>query len=136
MAESYDELLNRVYSRVPQAVFESSRFQIPEPDVTTAGNQTTIKNLRSIASSLSREPEHLVKYMLRELAVAGIFREMQLILQGKFTKDTIEERIKRYVEEFVLCGACKKPDTKLERIGKVSILRCEACGARSSLRSV
>jgi translation initiation factor 2 subunit 2 len=134
--ESYEELLDRALGQIPRVVFETSRFQVPEPDVTTAGNQTAIKNLRSIASSLNREPEHLVKYMLRELAVAGIFKETQLILQGKFPKNIIDGRIRRYMEEFVLCGECKKPDTKLEKVGKVHVLRCEACGAKSPVRSV
>jgi translation initiation factor 2 subunit 2 len=136
MSETYEELLDRVLEQVPRAVFEASRFQIPEADIAVAGNQTTIKNLKSIASSLNRRPEHLVKYMLRELAVAGIFKETQLVLQGRFPKGTVEERIKRYVEEFVLCGECGKPDTKLERVGKTPVLRCEACGAKSSVRSV
>lgn len=136
MPENYEELLERVHEQVPQVVSESSRFQIPEAEIAVAGNQTVIKNLRTIATSLNREPTHLVKYLLRELAVAGIFRENQLILQGKFPRGTIEDRVKRYVEEFVVCKECKKPDTKLEKSGKVTILRCEACGARSSVRSV
>jgi translation initiation factor 2 subunit 2 len=136
MPEDYEELLDRALEQTPRVVVETSRFQVPEPDIATAGNQTVIKNLKSIASSLNRESEHLVKYLLRELAVAGIFKEMQLILQGKFPKSTIDERIKRYTEEFVLCSECKKPDTKLERVGRIYVLRCEACGAKSSVRGV
>ncbi len=136
MPESYEELLDIVLEQVPRAVFESSRFQVPEADIAAAGNQTVIKNLRAITTALNREPEHLAKYLLRELAVAGIFREAQLILQGKFPKGAVEEKIKRYVDEFVICKECKKPDTKLERFEKTTILRCEACGAKTPVRSV
>jgi translation initiation factor 2 subunit 2 len=136
MKENYEELLDRVLDQVPKAVFESSRFQVPEADVTAAGAQTTIKNLKAIASTLNREPDHLVKYLVRELAVSGILKDTQLVMQGRFSKITIEEKIKRYVEEFVICKECKKPDTKLEKMGKIQVLRCEACGARSSVRSV
>ncbi len=136
MPENYEELLDIVLEQVPKAVFETSRFQVPEADISVAGNQTVLKNLRVITTALNREPEHLAKYLLRELAVAGVFKETQLVLQGKFPRGTVEEKIKRYIDEFVICKECKKPDTKLERLEKTTILRCEACGAKTSVRSV
>ncbi|MDI6642561.1 MAG: translation initiation factor IF-2 subunit beta [Candidatus Hodarchaeaceae archaeon] len=136
MGESYEQLLDRALEQVPKAVFESARFQIPDADVVTAGNRTVFRNFRAVATSLNREPDHLAKYLLRELGAAGEVKGAQAIFQGKFSNATIDERIKRYAEEFVLCRECGKPDTKLERRERVYILRCEACGARASVRSV
>ncbi|MEM3519957.1 MAG: translation initiation factor IF-2 subunit beta [Candidatus Hadarchaeales archaeon] len=134
--EDYEKLLDRALESVPRVVLESSRFQIPTADVVAAGNQTVIRNFKSLSGELNRPPEHMAKYLWRELGVAGTLKENQLFLQGKFTSEAVNERVKRYVEEFVLCKECKKPDTKLEKIGAAIVLRCEACGARAPVRSV
>jgi translation initiation factor 2 subunit 2 len=132
----YEKLLDRALDQVPKAVFEKSRFQIPEADVVVVGNRTTLRNFRAIAGALNREPEHLVKYLLRELGAAGNIEGNQAVFQGKFGKSAVDDRIKRYVEEFVVCRECGKPDTKLIKHERILILKCEACGARASVRSV
>jgi len=136
MENSYENLLDRALEQVPKAVFESARFQIPEAEVSTVGNRTILRNFRVIATTLNREPEHLMKYLLRELGAAGDIQGAQAVFQGKFSGTTVAERIRRYVEEFVLCRECGKPDTRLERRERTYILRCEACGARASVRGV
>ena len=132
----YEELLDRALEQIPKAVFEKSRFQIPEADVVIVGNRTILRNFRSIASALNREPEHLIKYLLRELGAAGNLEGNQAVFQGKFVKSGVDDRIKRYVEEFVLCRECGKPDTRLIKRERIQMLKCEACGARASVRSV
>jgi len=136
MSEDYEKLLDRALEQVPKAVLESSRFQIPEAEVSIVGNRTIFRNFRGIASALNREPEHLVKYLLRELGVAGNLEGTQAVFQGKFSNTAVNERVRRYAEEFVLCRECGKPDTRLERRERIYMLRCEACGARASVRSV
>jgi len=136
MEESYEKLLDRAIEQVPKAIFESTRFQIPEADVSTVGNRTILKNLKTIAATFNREPEHLMKYLLKELGAAGDIQGAQATFQGKFSPATVQERIRHYAEEFVLCRECGLPDTRLERRERIYILRCEACGARNSVRSV
>jgi translation initiation factor 2 subunit 2 len=136
MSEDYERLLDRALEQVPKAVLESSRFQIPEAEAAIVGNRTILRNFRGLASALNREPEHLMKYLLRELGAAGNLEGNQAVFQGKFSRTVINDRIKRYVEEFVICRECGKPDTRLERHGRIYMLRCEACGARASMRSV
>ncbi len=136
MSEDYERLLDRALEQVPKAVLESSRFQIPEAEVVIVGNRTILRNFRNLASALNREPEHLIKYLLRELGAAGNLEGNQAIFQGKFSGNAVNDRVKRYVEEFVICRECGKPDTRLERHGRGYMLQCEACGARASVRSV
>lgn len=135
MAE-YEKLLDRALEQIPKAVFEKARFQIPEADVVVVGNRTTLRNFRSIVGALNREPQHLMKYLHRELGAAGNVEGNQAIFQGRFVKSAVDDRIKRYVEEFVLCPECGKPDTKLVKRERIQVLKCEACGARASVRSV
>lgn len=136
VVEGYEKSLDRALEQIPKAVFEKERFQIPEADVIVFGNRTALKNFKVIASALNREPEHMIKYLLRELGVAGNIDGHQAVFQGKFAKAAVDDRIKRYVEEFVICRECGGPDTKLVRKERVYMLRCEACGARAAVRSV
>ena len=136
MEKDYEKSLDRAMETIPKAVFEKERFQVPEVEINVVGNRTMIKNFKAIVSALNREPEHLIKYLLRELGVAGNMDGNQAVFQGKFSKAAVDDRIKRYVEEFVLCRECGGPDTKLVRKDRVHILRCEACGARTAVRSV
>lgn len=134
--EDYEKQLNRALEQIPKAVFEKGRFQTPEAEVVIVGNRTILRNFKAIASALNRDQDHLVKYLLRELGVAGNIDGHQAVFQGKFAKSVVDERIKRYVNEFVLCRECGGPDTKLTRQERVYVLKCEACGARAAVRSV
>jgi len=129
-------MLERAFGQIPKTVFEKARFQMPEADVVVVGNRTTLRNFRSIANDLNREPDHLLKFLLRELGASGNIEGTQAVFQGRFTKSMVDERIRRYAEEFVLCKECGKPDIKLIKQERFYVLRCEVCGARAPVRSV
>ena len=130
----YEKLLDRALESIPKTATSDTRFQIPEVEITVAGSQTVVKNIRAIASALNRDVNHLAKFLLRELAAAGSLQENQLVVQGKFSHGVIQDRVNRYVQEYVICRECGKPDTRLEKIERIPVLRCEACGARNPVR--
>ena len=134
--EGYEELLDRALEQVPMVVSDRGRLKLPEVDAIVVGNRTIFRNFRSFASALNREPGHLMKYLLRELGVAGNLEGSQAVFQGKFPGATISGRIERYTEEFVFCRECKRFDTKLIKHGRIQMIKCEACGARASVRSI
>lgn len=134
MSENYDDLLDRALEEVPDKTREESRFEIPEVDMDVSGNRTTLKNLKSIADDLGRDPDHLMKYLLNEIGTAGNREGSKGVFQGKFKKGELQDRIDSYTEEYVICNECGRPDTKLIKEDRVTMLECEACGARSSVR--
>lgn len=136
MTEDYDELLDRGLEQVPEFTAKKERFEIPEAEIDVSGNQTAVQNLKSIADELNRDPNHLMKYLLRELGTAGHREGTRGVFQGRFGKKSVQDRINRYMEEFVLCSECGKPDTKLVKEDRITLLKCEACGARSSVGKV
>ena len=136
MLEDYEKMLDEGLKRVPKISLEESRVKVPKADVETVGNRTTLRNLKEIADALNRKPEHLMKYLLRELGTAGNLEGTRGVFQGRFGEAALTERVSRYVEEFVLCGECGKPDTKIVKEGRIHILKCEACGAKSPIRGV
>jgi translation initiation factor 2 subunit 2 len=135
MALSYEQLLDRAYSRIPEKTSTGERFEIPVVDSFTQGTKTIIRNFDFIAETLRRDKAHLVKYLSKELAVPAEAEGKRLILSGRFNERVLNDRISAFTNAYVLCKECKKPDTKLIDAGRgIKTLVCEACGARSPVR--
>lgn len=132
----YEDLLDRAIDQLPPEVFETNRFKVPKAYSDIQGNRTFIKNFKEISEAMNRDPQHVLKFLLRELGTAGNLEGGRAILQGKFTHYLINERIHEYVEKFVICHECNRPDTLIIREDRIFILKCEACGAKAPLKTL
>jgi translation initiation factor 2 subunit 2 len=126
----YQALLHRARERLPPVQIRSDRFQVPEPDVMIDGKNTVIRNFQEIAAVLRREPAHLIGYLARELGCPGVLDLPRGVLKSRVTKEAIAQRIREYTEKYVICQECKRPDTHLQKEGRLTLLICEACGAQ------
>ncbi|MEM7816599.1 MAG: translation initiation factor IF-2 subunit beta [Candidatus Aenigmatarchaeota archaeon] len=136
MILTYEEMLKKAIERLPPDVESSERFKIPESEVTYSGKLTIIKNFNQIANILRRDPNHLAKFLFKELAIPGKIEENKLILQKIFTKEKIDEKIREYCKIYIFCNECGKPDTKLLKKDNIYFIKCEACGAERSVPRV
>jgi len=127
--ENYEELLNSAYESI-KPVEECDRFEIKKIEGHIEGTKTIVSNFIQIAACLRREPEHLAKFLFRELAAPGEIIGDRLILTRKISSQKIGEKIQQYVDKFVLCSNCKKPDTELVEENNQKYLRCLACGTK------
>lgn len=128
-------MLEEGMKNLPEKESNTSRFEIPKVQGHIEGNKTIITNFYQIADILGREPEHLLKFILRELATPGIIKDNRLILGRKISSLQINEKIERYAKTYVLCKNCGKPDTKLLREDRGLMLKCTACGTKNPVRS-
>ncbi len=128
--ESYQALLERARAKLPPVQTGGERFQLPEPDVMTDGKNTVIRNFQEICSVLRREPAHVIGYLAKEFGCPGVLDLPRGVLKSRLTKDQIAQRIREYTAKYVICSECKRPDTHLEKEGRLMVLVCEACGAR------
>ncbi len=132
----YKELLKKAREQLPKSVFEKERFEIPKIRGHIQGNRTILSNFLQIADILRRKPEHLLKYILKELATPGEIKKSGSVIIGtKVGAGRINEKVRQYANEFVLCGECGKPDTKIEKEDKFTFLKCHACGAKHSIKA-
>jgi len=131
----YEKLLERAYEKIPKSALKKERFEIPKAKGHIQGNKTVITNYAQICSVLNRDPKQLLKYLLRELATPGNLDGPRLILGRKISSSLINQKIERYVNEFVLCPDCKKPDTKLIKEERILMLKCAACGAKHPIKT-
>ena len=98
--DEYENLLNRAIDQLPPEVFETKRFEPVKAYSVIQGNRTFIQNFKDVADSLNRDPQHVLKYLLRELGTAGNLEGVRAILQGKFNHFLINERIDEYIEKY------------------------------------
>ncbi|MCX8151220.1 MAG: translation initiation factor IF-2 subunit beta [Candidatus Bathyarchaeota archaeon] len=136
MNYDYNELLKRARAQVPEIALKHERLEVPKLLVSTVGMRTTISNFKDIADIVDRDPQHILKFLTREMATAATYHESRAIFQGKFPRDTFERLLQRYLEEFVVCPVCKRPDTSIAKEKRLAFLVCNACGARSSIKQL
>ncbi|MBI2650432.1 translation initiation factor IF-2 subunit beta [Candidatus Woesearchaeota archaeon] len=132
----YKEMLESVRNNLPEAVFLKERFEIPKVLGHIQGNRTIITNFLQIASTLRRDVSHMLKYVLKELATPGEIKKSGALIFGtKVPASRINEKIRQYANEFVLCLECGKPDTKLEKEGDLTYMKCAACGVKNIVKA-
>ena len=136
MDYNYDELLKRAQNQVPEIITKKERLELPRLQVSMVGMRTTIANFKEVAQTINRDPQHILKFLTREMATAATFHDGRAIFQGKFPRDTFERLLQRYMEGFVICPVCKRPDTTIVKEKRLSFLVCNACGARSSVKQL
>ncbi len=134
--KSYKELLKRAQSKLPQEKGTGERFEVPKVRYSRVGMRTMINNFKELADTLNRDTHHLMKFLTNEMATAGTLEDTRATFQGKFPPDTLERLINIYTENFVICPVCKRPDTKIVKERRLFFLVCEACGAKSSVKTV
>ncbi len=133
--KDYEKMLKEGLAKLPKHITSDVRFEIPKPQTSITGSQTFINNFIEIASIIRRDPKHLAKYLSRELAVPNNIEGNRLNLQGKVYPNLIEKKIESYLNEYVYCKECGKPDTHLEKHDRIFLLKCDACGARQAVKS-
>jgi translation initiation factor 2 subunit 2 len=130
----YEELLDRAIAKLPDIETTDARFVIPEPRTFSEGKATILDNFGNIADILNRDPDHLMKYLTRELGTAGKVEGSRAVFQGRFTRTQLADNIQAYVDEYVMCSECERPDTQHVRVDRVLILKCSACGAHRPVK--
>jgi translation initiation factor 2 subunit 2 len=133
--ESYENLLNEAYSKIKPVETKRERFEIPRAEGHFEGSKTILTNIPHIVSYIRRNMDHFLKYFLKELATSGKFDGTRIVLQTKISSSKINDKINQYIDEFVICKECKKPDTELLKEKGFLFIHCLACGAKHSVRS-
>lgn len=132
--DDYDDLLETAREKIPEEISDHDRFEIPDLDILQEGNTTIFKNFTDIADQINRSPEKFLKFLLGELGTAGERENERVVFKGKINSSKIKNKIEDYVEKYVLCPECGRPDTRLVKEDRVDIIKCDACGAHGPIR--
>jgi translation initiation factor 2 subunit 2 len=132
----YEKLLKRGLEKVPKEERTGERFEMPVLKSQKSGSRSILSNFSEVAGTLRREPKHLMKFLLKELATSGEFRGSALEVQGIFTQDAVNKKLLKYVDAYVKCPECGKHDTNLVKERGFLFIKCEVCGAREPVGKV
>src|SRR3989338_8908255 len=113
--ENYELLLEKAFGGLKPVVFSKGcdRFEIPKADSRVIGNKTVLNNFMHICSCFRRAPEHLCKFLSKELAAFSRIEGERIVFNRKISQSLINEKIALYTERYVFCKECRKPDTEL-----------------------
>ncbi|MEM1587221.1 MAG: translation initiation factor IF-2 subunit beta [Candidatus Bathyarchaeia archaeon] len=132
----YEKMLDEAYKQLPSEAFKRERLEVPRAACVTIGSRTFLENFKEICDILNREPGHFLRYLLKEMATSGTIDGQRAVFHGRFDCEMIDKLIRRYMDEFVNCPICKRPDTKIIKEKRFNFLVCEACGAKSPVRRI
>ena len=131
----YLALLRKARANLPENVGNKERWKLPNPDVIVEGRMTLLRNLPQLLDATRRERDHLVKFLLSQIGVAGAVDGDRLVFTGRVATSKIQGVLEDYVETYVRCSECGAPDTHLEKSDRVQLLKCEACGAHKPIKA-
>ena len=134
--DSYEVLLKRGLKRVPAKEKSDERFKMPSLSVQKTGSRSLIVNFAEVAKALRREPKHLMKFILKELATSGELKGVSLEVTGVFSTEAVNRKLEKYVDMYVKCPECGKHDTELVKERGFIFIKCEVCGAREPVGKV
>lgn len=136
MEDNYENLLNKAVEKLPRKQEAKDRFVTPEAVVEISGSRSILKNFAEIASKLRRDQQHVAKFLSKELATSCSIQGGTLAFQGNARREILQKKIEDYIKEFVYCKECKEPDTRLVKEGRITLMICEACGAKHPVRNI
>ncbi len=132
--ELYLNLLERAYKIVTPKI--QRRQEIPKLKVVVMPKRTIIQNFKEIADRLNRDPSHIAKFFLKELAVPGHIEGNQFVIYAERSPKILEAVYERYIKFYVICPVCNSIDTILEKQGRIYVLKCTACGATTPRKAI
>ncbi|KAL1696873.1 domain found in IF2B/IF5-domain-containing protein [Schizophyllum commune] len=103
------------------------------------GIKTVLPNMSDVARALSRPPTYPTKFFGCELGAQTSFDEKndRYIVNGAHDATRLRELLDGFIDKFVLCKACKNPETDLVILKQgrsEDIIRdCKACGERTGV---
>lgn len=125
----YEASLDRALEAVPDIGSSGDRLSVPDAVAQADGAFTRFTNLDAVADALNRETDHIHRFVQRTLATSGKLEEGVGRYNGSFDDREFEGVIDDYTDEYVRCGECGLPDTRLVQENRNLMLRCDACGA-------
>ena len=77
----------------------------------------------------------LIKKIEKQLATKGLVEGNFVIFNTKLSAGKINTRVQEFVDQFVICKECGKPETKLSKDTGIYFIKCQACGSKYSIKS-
>ncbi len=133
---TYDSLLNRVYEQIEE-LSQPKKIKVKPPIINKKGKKTYWSNFTEICKILNRDIEHVKGFLFAELGCGGSIDGVGgLNIDGKYQQIQIENMIKKYIKEYIICNTCKSPNTNFVKDARVTFLTCSQCKSQRKINSI
>jgi translation initiation factor 5 len=129
------EINNKLYLTSDESVLFDNhyRYQISTPEssyVMKKGTHITIlDNFDTFCTQLMFNPLILIKVLGKTLSCkSGIDKNNKYYLQGKYTNEQVKDIIYSFIQKYLLCNNCDKPEVNLKYKKDKIKQKCRACG--------
>lgn len=106
------------------------RYKMHKPVLLEQKNNKIFDNLDIICKDINRDNKILIKYFKTKMGISIIYKNNKIIIPKNVTLDQIMETLYEYIEKYVLCPACKLPETVLDG----SNIQCKCCSFSGLLK--
>jgi translation initiation factor 5 len=118
------------------------RYKMPSISTKIEGNGNGIKtvfpNIHDVCVKLNRPSESLSKFLGIELGAQSTYHKAddKFLVMGSHTQERIQEKVYDFIKRFVLCKACRNPETDVHVGGKNKLsMTCRGCGKTTDISS-
>lgn len=138
---SYTDLLQRLkHLQHPNGEKEEEKRKLPAIMLAKIGTKKTMfATFPQTCKEMQRDLQHVMSYFLAELACEGsLDSQDRLVLKRRCLPHEIESVLRKYVENYVQCRTCKRPDTVLTRdpVLRLQFLECTRCHSKTSVAPI
>ena len=135
----FEEMINEAYQVLGNQK-KKNLIQLPEITLNIDPTRLHWKNVTEYLDVIHCVPEYFMSFLKHELPGKNInwfsssFDDGLTIHGKKQKKSTITELARKFVENCVVCSACKNPNTKMSKINsKYYEINCLDCGALKTI---
>ena len=135
-----DKLLDRAYILLKKEQKQKKAFV--KPEISNHNRKSYITNFMDFSESINREPEHIRKFLNKDMNVDVSFTKEDnfnsdeisgLKFNNMFKSQQIMNSITNYMKQYVLCELCKSGSTEIVKIDRINYLKCNGCKGNKSI---
>merc|ERR1719450_434705 len=118
LEQNYRQLLGRVQDLLhPDGEPEmKEKLKLPPPEVVRPGSKSaTIANFPAFCQRINRPAEHVAAFVQTELGTSGSLDEEGRLRVKYANNKKVEQLLRKYVRDYVVCQACKSLTTIMVR---------------------
>ncbi len=141
ITEEYNEMLIDIYKLInsnPEIEKVQAKQAINIKVSQVGSRKTSFDNFIDICRILEREPEHVQEFLRLEFNTQVNLSDpngdgKKLYISSKYQQHDVENIIKKYINEYVLCKNCKSRNTYLKKDKGLLFLCCKECHGTMSV---
>src|SRR3989304_1269382 len=139
---SYPELLKRLYDKcvMNNTIIDHSvvKKNMDPPTICKLGSIRVVWiNFDDNCRSINRPHQHVCDFILSELGTTGsLGADNNMTIRARFQSRQIEDLLKKYIVEYVICNTCGSPETNFSKESRILFKICSMCNSSQSVNAI